>query len=173
MTAPPSPSTPPSPLARVEHDPRLLRREWRFERAGWFAIALVLVMGFAGVFGSGAASNASGATPDGAALLRYERIVRHGAPTGISLRLAPSFPGDSVAVVSLDEDYLASLALTGVLPIPLDARSLDGRVEYRFGRDPARATTVEFFLIPGSLGGRSTTVRTSHGTLVLRQIVLP
>ena len=83
---------------------RALRREWRFERIGWGVIALVLVAGSVGLFGDGRLASASASTTAGGAVVHYERVVRHGAPSEISLRLAPAAGADTIAIVSLDED---------------------------------------------------------------------
>ena len=158
----------------LEQDERLLRRDWRFERIGWGVIALSLAAGFAGVFGDGALAEASTASADGGAVVRYDRIVRHGAPSDIELRLAPAAGMDTVIVVSLDDAYLAVVDVERVTPEPVRVRASSGRVEYHLLRpDPARPMTVVLSILPGLAGTRRPTLGTSHGSLELRQLVIP
>ncbi|MEN5223510.1 MULTISPECIES: hypothetical protein [Pseudomonas] len=37
----------------VEEDMRMQQRVWRFERVGWYALVLVVLLGLAGLFGNG------------------------------------------------------------------------------------------------------------------------
>lgn len=37
----------------VEDDMRMQQRVWRFERVGWYALVLVVLLGLAGLFGNG------------------------------------------------------------------------------------------------------------------------
>jgi len=158
----------------LNEDERALWREWRFERGGWGVIALVLAAGFAGLFGDGALAAASATSADGATVARYERIVRHGAPSDITLRLAPGTGRDSIVIVSLDEEYLRDVDVLHVSPEPLRVRAAAGRVEYHLLRlDPSRPMTVVLSVEPGAAGKRHAVVGTDEGTLDLRQLVLP
>lgn len=158
----------------LEQDDRILQREWRFERVGWGAIALVLVAGFTGLLGDGAFASASVASADGGTVVRYERIVRHGAPSRVELRLAPASRADTVAVVSLSEDYHSDMDVQRVSPVPLRVRASSGRVEYHLLHlDPGQPMTVVFSIQAGSVGMRRAAVGTRHGVVELRQLVLP
>lgn len=151
-----------------------MRREWRFERVGWGAIAVVLAAGLAGLFGGDALASASVSSVDGGAIAHYERIVRHGALSRVELRLAPAATGDSTVVVSIDEEYLRDMDLQRVAPAPLRVRASSGRVEFHLLRlDPAQPMTVVLSLQPGAAGSRRAALRTNHGVLDLRQLVLP
>lgn len=158
----------------LEVDEGVLRREWRFERFGWGVIAFVLLAGFAGLFGDGPLASVSVASADGGALVRYDRIVRHGTPTEITLHLAPAGGVDTIVVVSLDEKYLGDIDVRDVSPSPLGVRASSGRVEYRLLRlSPTEPMTVVFSVQPGAAGVRRALLGTSHGTLQLPQLVLP
>lgn len=163
----------PARLEHVEDDVRVLRREWRFERIGWCVLALVIVAGCAGLLGGGQLAGASVVSADGRVTMDYERIVRHGAPTDIVLRLAPPAAGDTAVTVAIDQEYLAAGGVGRILPAPLEMHGADGRLVYRFRGAPGRATVIDFALVPGTLGVRRASLTTDHGTLPLRQLVLP
>lgn len=152
-----------------------MRRSWRFERVGWSAIALLLVAGLAGLFGDGMLAAATVASEDGSTVAQFERIVRHGAPTQIQLQLAPSSAGtDTVIVFSLDDGYLEAVDVSRITPEPMRVRALAGGVEYHLLRaDPTERMTITLAVQPRARGVRRARVGTSHGTLLLRQFVLP
>lgn len=158
----------------LDEDQRLLRRDWRFERIGWGAIAVALAAGLVGALGDGMLANVSVSSADGGVVIRYDRIVRHGAPSVIELQLAPATGTDTVTVVSLDRAYLADVALEQVTPEPIRVRAVAGRVEYHLLRpDPARPMTVVLSIQPGAAGARRLTLETAHGSVALSQLVVP
>lgn len=157
-----------------DQDERVLRREWRFERVGWSALALVIAAGLAGLFGDGGLSTVAVSSPDGGAAMRHERVVRRNAPTEIELRLPAEAGGDTVAVVSVDDEYLRRTDVRRVTPEPLRVRAAGGRVEFHLLRvDPAQPMTVVLRVEGESMGLRRATIGTSHGPIFLRQLVLP
>lgn len=164
----------PAALER-DQDAGVLRREWRFERAGWVALGLVLVAGLAGAFGNGVLASASVVSMNGATELQYERFIRHGAPSEIEVWLAPTaIAADSVVVVALDQEYLAMIDVERVTPEPLRVRASGGRVDYHLLRlDPSRSMVVRFAVQPRAMGPRRATLVTAHGSLEFQQFVLP
>jgi hypothetical protein len=162
--------------AALERDQRdeVLRREWRFERVGWIALAVVLVAGIAGMFGDGFVADASSRSADGAAVLSYERIIRQDAPTELQLHLAAASVADSVVVVSIAEAYLAAMDVQRVVPEPVLVRASSGRVEYHLRRlDPSRTMRVRFTVRAAAMGARDAVLAVDGRTLRFRQLVLP
>jgi hypothetical protein len=163
----------PAALERDQRD-EVLQREWRFERAGWAALVLILAAGLAGVFGDGAVAAASSRSADGTAVLHYDRIIRRAAPTELELRLAAAPGADSVVVVSLTEDNLAAMDVQRVVPEPLLVRAASGRVEYHLLRlDPSRAMRVRFSIRATAMGTHPVVLAVGGRTLRFRQLVLP
>lgn len=152
-----------------------MRRAWRFERVGWSAIALLLAAGLAGLFGDGMLAAATVASDDGSTVVQFERIVRHGAPTQIQLQLAPSSAGtDTLIVLSLDDRYLDAVDVSRITPEPIRVRALAGGVEYQLLRGaPTERMTITLAVQPRAPGVRRAGLGTSHGTILLRQFVLP
>ena len=162
--------------AALERDQReaVLRREWRFERTGWAALAVVLAAGLAGVFGDGVVAAASSRSADGVALLRFDRVIRRAAPAVLELRLAAAPVADSVVVVSLPESYLAAIDVERVLPEPILVRASADRVEFHL-LQPGRSqpSSVRFFVRPAAMGTYRAVLAVGGRTLSFRQLVLP
>ena len=162
--------------AALERDQResVLRGEWRFERLGWAALALVLLCGVVGVFGDGAVAAASSRSADGAATLRHDRIIRRDAPSMMALHLAAAPSADSVVVVSLTEDYVAAVDVERVVPEPLLVRASSGRVEYHLLRlEPSRPMVVRFAMRANATGLYHAALGVGGRMLTFRQLVLP
>ena len=162
--------------AALERDQRdaVLQREWRFERVGWVALALVLVAALLGVFGNGVVAAASARSADGLTVLRYDRIVRQDASSQLELRLAAAPVADSVVIVSLTDEYLATTDVERVMPEPIRVRASSGRVEFHLLRlDPSRPMTVRFSIRPMAAGTRRAVFAAGDRTLSFRQLVLP
>jgi hypothetical protein len=163
----------PAALER-DQDDAVLQREWRFERAGWVGLALVLSAGLAGAFGGGVLASASSRSAGDAAVLRYDRVIREDASSELELRLAPSLGADSVIVVSLDEDFLAAMNVQRVVPEPIRVRGSSGRVDFHLLRlDRSRTMTVRFSMRATEMGVHRAVLETGGDMLEFRQLVLP
>jgi hypothetical protein len=65
---------------QIDEDLAFQRREWKIQRVGWGAMALVIIAALLGVFGTGPLSNA---TLEREGLrLEYERFCRFAAANG-------------------------------------------------------------------------------------------
>ena len=69
----------------VEEDMRMQQRVWRFERVGWYALVLVVLLGLAGVFGNGPLSNAQVTSEDGRVHVEYQRLSRSGTTDNLRI----------------------------------------------------------------------------------------
>lgn len=63
----------------VEEDMRMQQRVWRFERVGWYALVLIVILATAGLFGNGPLSNALATSSDGRLQVEYQRLSRSGS----------------------------------------------------------------------------------------------
>jgi hypothetical protein len=158
----------------LEQDIQLERMEWNFERAGWIALAFLLIAGLSGAFGNGYLAGHCVATADGRGTVHYDRIARHGAPTPVTFELAAASPGDTSAILSLDTSWLDGLDVQRVLPEPEETRTSASRVEYRFRRAaPGAPLRVVFSTQPVALGSRRGSAITPFGAMEIRQFVMP
>jgi hypothetical protein len=96
-------------------DGRFHRREIVMQRAGMVALAVFLLAGFAGAFGSGPLSSARVDGGDGTRI-EYQRLARAAAP--IELRLATLRAKPPVLQVWLSRSFVDAIALERVTPEP-------------------------------------------------------
>lgn len=129
------------------------RQQWRFQRAGWVVILLILVFGLAGGFGGGALSHA--AATSGALTLDYQRFVRQRGPTSLELRIAPAAvkAGDDQVAVWIANDFLDAIDIEWIKPDPAESRAGADRVVYHFAlADPTQPARITLAYQPASVG---------------------
>ena len=73
----------------VEDLPSFQRKEWRIQRIGWVAWALVLLAGMLGLIGSGPLSSTSSSATDESLTVRYDRFLHYHQPTTFEVTLHP------------------------------------------------------------------------------------
>lgn len=138
-----------SPKARADdtiaaslqlHDaPGFQRWSWRLQRAGWCAMALIVVLALVGVGGSGPLARTI-ARGSGVLTVDYARFARVGAVHPLVIRVAPArLSGESLDLF-IDRRYLGGLRVRHVTPPPQRVVLLADAVRYSFaaaigGRD--------------------------------------
>ncbi|MDB4879350.1 MAG: hypothetical protein JWL60_796 [Gemmatimonadetes bacterium] len=163
-----------APSLELDQDQPAQRREWRFERAGWVAILALVAAALAGLFGDGPLSQVSAGSASGGLSVGYERIVRSGRTSTLSVIAGASSGADSIAVIGLDRRYVESMAVVRITPEPVESRATRDRLVYHIRRGvPGGPARVDFFISPSGFGRRRLSVETAAGSLELRQFVLP
>ncbi len=156
----------------VDEDLAFQQKDWRVQRIGWGVLALILAAGFAGLFGQGPLSDATVRHGD-TLHVRYERFVRHGGPTHLTVRLASADPGP--LQVTISRQYLAAFHVKQILPAPVRVQAGDSDLVYTFdGPEQAGPVELKFFLQPESFGSHAGSLSAGPGTAVtLRQFTYP
>ncbi len=158
----------------LDPDEGAQRAEWRFERAGWTAIVLLVLAGALGAFGQGPLSQVDAATSDARLAIHYDRMAHHDTPTDLVVTLAANAPSDSVVTVFIDRGFLDDADLERVRPEPAEMLAVGDEMEFRFRRAGASLPMHAVFTItPGTLGRRRATVRGAGSQLSVSQLVLP
>jgi hypothetical protein len=116
----------------LRDDIRFHQRQWTFERAGWAALALLLLLAFAGVFGAGPLSHAGVASHDQQLTVEYDRFARRQAPSSLTLRFSPQAVQQGKLRFWLARDYVESLGVQHVEPEPAATQVSAGRIVYEF-----------------------------------------
>ncbi|HSE49274.1 MAG TPA: hypothetical protein VLA96_08725 [Terriglobales bacterium] len=142
------------PGLREADNLRFHRRQWRFERAGWIALALFVLLAFLGLFGSGPLSRSQAATPDARMEVEYERFARRQAPAEITFHFSPAPLADGKLRVWVQQDYIEQLGLEHVTPEPERAELRDGKLLYTFAAAEGQDLRVTFELQPQQVGLR-------------------
>ena len=101
----------------VDEDLRFQAREWRFQRAGWVLLAVLVAAAAAGLLGPGWASRSVADEPASRLRIEHERFARRLSPVQLYVRLPPeTAPGEQRIWVGAG--LLEALRLEGVVPAP-------------------------------------------------------
>src|SRR5687768_15829217 len=101
---------------QINQNLAFLKKEWRVQRLGWIAFALLALLGLAGVLGRGPVAVQEAG--DDALRVEYEGILRHAAISDLKITVGPSATADSMFRLYLSADYLAQFDVQSVLPEP-------------------------------------------------------
>jgi hypothetical protein len=159
----------------IDEDLDRQRVEWRIQRAGWVAIAAVLLAALVGLFGSGPVSRTFAVDPNSPLWLEYERFGRQGGPTTLRLHLGPGSAAGGRARVWIDGAYLADVRIERITPRPEREESAPGRTYFTFATTASdRPTVVTFHLQPERFGALPGQVGLDDGApLRFRQWIHP
>jgi hypothetical protein len=156
---------PPRPEGIEAADDRFQQRLWRLQRAGWWAMALILTAALAGAFGNGPLSTAR-IDRDGV-VLAYDRIVRASRDEVLTLAIADGRP----ARISLDQAWLDRVVLRDIRPTPVLGEARAGAQVLAFAAQPGATLTLRYEpLRAGLLRGR---IEADGTAIDFTQIALP
>lgn len=159
---------------QIDQDLAFQRRDWAVQRAGWVAVAVLLVGGLLGVFGQGPLAHARAGGSPGAPALEYDRFVRLGAPTRLVVTAPPD--GEGPTELWLSRAYAESFTIERVLPEPARVAAEPGRLVYGIRRSGSGGAPVRvvFELVPQRAGRQRGLIGTGHAPpLRFTQLVYP
>jgi hypothetical protein len=154
----------------VDEDPAFQRRMWLGQRVGWVLIAVTVLAGLAGVFGSGPLSSSSAETAD--LRVEYERFARLQQPT----RFKCVFTGTPAkAEIALNRDFVDAVRVDAIMPTPVQIEAAGEGMVYRFAGSSLAAVTFDVTPseFPSEFGMLDAIVRTATGTVAFQQFVYP
>lgn len=158
----------------IDQDEKFEQRFWKVERAGWAAMALLVVAALLGLFGSGPLSTSTAYAGDGAVTVEYKRFARRHAESVLKVRLRPG-PADDQAEFRISGAYMAQMKIDSISPPPEYVR-LDGN-DMVFGfrsRGGSGNGYVTIFARPQSMGLLGGQIGTPDGqTVSFQQFVYP
>ena len=158
---------------QVNEDLSFLRKEWRFQRIGWIAMLLFVILGLAGALGRGPLANVTDG--DTATLaVSYERIIRHAADTQLEIVAGRALREDTLRIY-ITSGFLKAFEVRNIIPEPVSSGVRGPYVYYDFLRDPrARFSEITFHLIAEGYSRRRARVFTSGAApLHVHQFILP
>lgn len=157
----------------VGQDLEFQRREWRVQRIAWAVMALVLLAGLAGFFGSGPLAHAT-AEADGLTV-EFDRIVRDRAPFELRVVLPPGMADSGQVDVWIDRVLLDKAEIQRVVPQPESERSDADRVVFTVAvANPDAPSELAVGLQAHDVGGFAAAVGIVDGPQVeLTGFVLP
>lgn len=126
----------------VDQDLEFQRRDWTFERAGWFAMLVVVVAALLGLLGDGPLSRAHRIAGDHSLRVEYGRFERHGARTQLTLFVRRDSTAGSAASLWIDDHFLEGVTIDGIEPQPTRQVSVGDRTlfDIAVAGDSARLT---------------------------------
>jgi hypothetical protein len=124
----------------VGEDLDFQRRWWRFEKAAWFVLALVLVADALGAFGRGWIARAERHSADGTLRLRYDRIERTGTPSNLIIDFGASAVHDQKVRLFSSGSIVKDLGAQRIVPQPMLSEIGPGGITYTFPATGSPAT---------------------------------
>ena len=134
--------------------------------------AIVIAAGLAGLLGPGPLSNATAGGGD-APEVRYERFVRHGGQTDLTIRFTARDSGP--LRVAISREYLAAFHLQQILPMPRGVHAAGDMLSYTFeGPQETGQVELKFVLQPDELGFHEASISAGAGSAAsIRQLTYP
>lgn len=133
----------------IAEDVGFQRKEWRFERIGWAAMALLVLAALAGLLGPGPLSNATAGEEGGALWVAYERFAHRSAPTTLEIHAGPNTAQEGQLRLWINRATLGANEVRSIQPEPQQVSTVGERVVYTFAvDDPVREAVVFFHLEP-------------------------
>jgi hypothetical protein len=151
----------------------LQHRLWRFERAGFLAMALIVVVAVLGLFGPGLLGPARASS--GALSIEYPRFARAKSPFCLRVRLSPADATRGHEVrLSISAQYLSYMSVERVTPQPKSVVLGSERVTFAFARDGTSGPVdLAFDLKARSCCAVRGTIGLADTTVGLQQLVYP
>lgn len=150
----------------IDEDPAIQRRVWIGQRVGWVLIAVIVVAGLVGVFGSGPLSSSSAEIPN--LRVEYERFARLQQPTRLK---CVSIGSPTKAEIAINRDFVDAVRVDAIMPTPIHIESAGHWMVYRFAGASLGAVTFDF--TPTEFGILDAVIRTTTDTIAFRQLVYP
>jgi hypothetical protein len=105
----------------VREDMACQVRVWRFERLGWYALVLLVILGLLGLFSRGPLSSRDAHGADGKVRVQYEMFHRNGSTN--SMQISVIGAPNATVELELDGALLDGFSLETLHPQPVRAGS--------------------------------------------------
>jgi hypothetical protein len=129
------------------------RIEWLLQRAGWFAMAAIVLGGSIGLLGRGPLSAAASADVKQLLRIDYNRFARCCCSTAIEITATGEAVRDGELRLKFDESFFAGTELRSVAPAPVRVELDNNQAVYVFRvLDASRPTRVVLHLEPSATG---------------------
>ena len=151
----------------------------RFER-GWnrlqnsieILVAVIVVAGFLGLFGTGPLSSTETTVEERPITIKYDRILRRTLQSELTL-VVTSPIADRVLEIEIPNSFLQDIDIASTSPRSSAMRTERDGVVYAFDIGTTRAGQIVFSLKPRTTGFMNSSLQVLGTTVSLRQLVLP
>jgi hypothetical protein len=124
----------------VGEDLEFQRRWWRFEKAAWLVLVIVLIADALGAFGRGWLADTERVTSDGTLRVRYERIERTGTASNMVIQFGPSALHDQKVRLFSSNTMVKELGAQRIIPQPTASEIGPGGITYTFSATGSPST---------------------------------
>lgn len=116
-----------------------MRRNWRFQHIGWAGIAILVLAGAVGLFGSGPLSSTTHSA-DGLTV-ELNRFIRRETP--FTIKVTATLPPESTqARLSLPRHFFDDVRVSSLMPEPVEVVTTDQTTTFVFAVDTPRTLTI-------------------------------
>jgi hypothetical protein len=102
---------------QIDQDLEFQRREWIAQHVGWWALVAFIAAALLGAFGGGLLSSARAGDEGSALWIDYERFVRVGTTSRLSVHLGAARDGSSQEL-RINREYFENLRVEQIVPEP-------------------------------------------------------
>lgn len=135
----------------IDQDLPFQVKAWRAQRVAWAGMALVIVGGLVGAFGSGPLAAATTGSPP--LTIAYERIDRKHSPTRFSITVDGAATESGKIELWFANDLLDRLIVDEILPEPQEVRAGAERTVFVFTvAVPGEPAAITFDYEPDNIG---------------------
>jgi hypothetical protein len=140
------------------------RREWRFQRAGWGLLTLLIVAALAGTFGAGPVSETTAESPDGSVTVEYERFIRHIGTTTLTIAPGASAVVNGKVQVHISRELVTGWRIENVSPAPSTESSSDDWLIWEFDALGDTPPEIKLLYRGDGFGRHDGSIRAGTGT---------
>jgi hypothetical protein len=159
----------------INQDLNTQRKTWMVQRIGWAGMALIVLAGLAGLFGSGPLARTTLLDDQRLVRLEYDRFGRYEGELLLRLELMPEVTKSTDFTVWVDRSYWTKHAIEQITPPPVTAGiGVDGFL-YTFRVDASHVpATIIFHLRPEYLGSLDGHIHVNDGSSIrFHQFIFP
>ena len=125
-----------------------MRRNWQVQRVGWVLMALVVLLGLAGLFGRGPLTRRDASAPG--LTLQYQRVLRLEATESLEFTLEARREGETG--LELDSGFVNRTEIERIIPEPRDISVSPAGQRLSFLATGSGSVAVRVLFVPKKLG---------------------
>ncbi|EJL05803.1 hypothetical protein [Pseudomonas chlororaphis] len=156
----------------IQEDMALQRKVWRFERVGWYALVVIVLLTLAGLFSRGPLSTRDISSADGSLRVEYQRFLRNGATDSLTLHLRGG--ARQLLEVEIAGELLQGFSVQALQPEPLKASSAGAGIRLWLRADADGQARLYLTLLSTGVGFYDSRIRLAdHPPLSIFQFIYP
>lgn len=155
----------------IREDLPLQRRLWAFERIGWYALGLIVLLTLLGAFGTGPLSWREARSADGALTVRFERFERNGASS--QLDIVSRADAGTLVWITVEGDLPRRFTVEGIQPEPARTASTADGFRFALYPDPQGQAVAHLALRPNGVGPVRSSVGANGQRVAIGQFIYP